>query len=124
MDARTLLQKVYERDRETFFAHIHPDYVCHTPGASPIAGRFRGVAGMQEHIRQMVERSGGTFRPRHLGTFITDGEWGFVPVHLVGERNGKRLDQPAFGVWRLRDGLLVEHWENPTDMAAFDAFWS
>lgn len=124
MDARILLQKVYERDRDALFSHLHPDYVCHTPGASPIAGHFRGAAGMLEHIRQMADRSGGTFRPRHLGTFLTDGEWAMVPVHLVGERNGRTLDQPAFGIWRLQGGLLAEHWENPTDLEAFDAFWT
>lgn len=119
-----ILRAVYERDRETFFAHLHPDYECHTPGTSPIAGHFRGEEGMKKHIAQMVELSGGTFRPTHMGQFITQGDWGFVPVQLVGERNGLQLAQRAFGVWRFHEGLLIEHWENPTDMKAFDAFWS
>ncbi len=124
LEPQELLRRIYERDRPAFFAHMHPEFVCRTPGRSPIAGSFIGKEGMTRHIEQMSQLTGGSFRPRHLGAFITDGEWGFVPVHLVGERLGRRLDQPAFGVWRFREGLVAEHWENPTDMQAFDDFWA
>ena len=43
---------------------------------------------------------------------------------LVAEREGRTLDMQAFGVWRFEAGLIAEHWENPLDIAAFDAFWS
>lgn len=53
----SLLRKIYARDRATFFRMVTDDYVCHTPGSSPVAGR------------------------------------------------------------------IAEHWENPLDIPAFDAFW-
>ena len=124
MDPATLLRKIYERDRDALFAHLHPDYVCRTPGTSQIAGVFAGAQGMRAHIEDMQRLTDHTFRPVHGNVFLTDGQWAMVPVHLHARRHGRQLDQPAFGIWRFKDGLLIEHWENPTDMAAFDTFWS
>lgn len=39
------------------------------------------------------------------------------------ERTGRRLDMPAFGIWRFDAGRIAEHGENPLDIPAFDAFW-
>ena len=124
MDMKELLTRFYARERDVLFNNMHPDYRCHTPGNSQISGTFHGKDGMIAHIQQMQQLTGQTFRPHHLGTFLADGEWGLVPVHLNADRNGKRLDQPAFGVWRFKDGLVIEHWENPTAMTAFDNFWA
>jgi hypothetical protein len=44
-------------------------------------------------------------------------------LQLQARRGDQVLDMLAFGIWRLEDGLFAEHWENPTDIAAFDAFW-
>ncbi len=124
MDTKELLQRFYARERDVLFNNMHPDYRCHTPGSSQIAGTFHGKDGMVTHIQQMQQLTRQTFRPHHLGAFVADSEWGMVPVHLKAERNGMRLDQPAFGIWRFQDGLVIEHWENPTDMRTFDEFWA
>ncbi|MGD9942924.1 MAG: nuclear transport factor 2 family protein [Burkholderiaceae bacterium] len=123
-EVHELLHRFYHRDREPLLVRMGDDYVCHTPGSNPIAGAHRGRDGMLAHVADMQERTGGTFRPHHLGAFITDGQWALVPVHLRAERAGLTLDQPAFGIWRFHDGRVTDHWECPTDMAAFDAFWN
>lgn len=123
MDGKELLSRIYERDREALFGNMHPEFICHTPGNSQIAGRFRGREGMLAHVQQMQALTSQTFRPRHQGVFVVEGDWGMVPVQLAGERGGRTLNQRAFGIWRFQDGLLIEHWESPTDMAAFDLFW-
>ena len=119
-----LLHKVYARDRDTFFRMVTPAYVCHTPGCSPVAGHVVGAEGMRGHIEHGQALSGGTFRVSHQGAFLADDHWGLVPVRLSGQREGRTLDMQAFGVWRFEAGLIAEHWENPLDIAAFDAFWS
>lgn len=122
--AADLLRLVYARDREALYNNMHPDFVCHTPGRSQIAGSFKGPAGMQQHVKQMQELTDQTFRPRHQEIFMVDGDWACVPVQLSAERLGRVLSQRAFGLWRLQSGLLIEHWEMPVDMPAFDEFWS
>lgn len=124
MDIRELLQRVYARDREALFSNMHADFICHTPGNSPIAGKFHGPEGMRRHVAQMQTLSGHTFRPQALGSFAVEGEWAMVPVQLAAECAALKLNMRAFGIWRLNEGLLIEHWESPTDMAAFDAFWT
>jgi ketosteroid isomerase-like protein len=121
---RELLARFYARDRSALYDNMHPDFKCHTPGRSQIAGTFIGAAGMQAHVEQMQSLTDRTFRPHHEGSFTADEKWGLVPVHLLAERNGRRLDMPAFGVWRFENGLFIEHWEQPWDMAAFDEFWA
>jgi ketosteroid isomerase-like protein len=119
-----LLRKIYARDRDTFFANVTHDYVCHTPGASQVAGRVSGADGMRRHIEQGQQLSDGSFRVSHKGFFLADDHWGMVPVQLSGRRLGRVLDMPAFGIWRFADGLIATHWENPLDIPAFDAFWA
>ena len=119
-----LLRKIYARDRDTFFRMVTSDYLCHTPGNSPVAGHFVGADGMRRHIEHGQELSGGTFRVTHRGNFLGDDNWGLVPVRLTAERLGRTLDMQAFGVWRFESGHIAEHWENPLDIAAFDKFWS
>jgi ketosteroid isomerase-like protein len=119
-----LLKRIYARDRATFFRMVTPDYACHTPGASQVAGTVRGAEGMRAHIEQGQALTGGTFRVTHQGHFLADDHHGLVPVRLTGERLGRRLDIAAFGIWRFADGRIAEHWENPLDIPAFDAFWA
>lgn len=119
-----LLRKIYARDRDTFFSMVTPDYVCHTPGSSPVAGRVSGADGMRRHIEQGQALSNGSFRVTHQGVFLADDRYGLVPVRLTGERPGRTLDIAAFGIWRFEGGRIAEHWENPLDLRAFDAFWS
>ena len=119
-----LLRKVYARDRDTFFRMVTAEYVCHTPGSSPVAGHVVGAGGMRRHIEHGQMLSGGSFRVLHQGIFLAEDQWGLVPVRLSAERLGRKLDMQAFGVWRFESGFIAEHWENPIDVAAFDAFWS
>jgi hypothetical protein len=124
LEAQELLRRFYHRDRDALTARMGDGFACHTPGDSPIAGTHRGLRGMLDHVARMQALSGQTFRPHHQDSFITDGRWALVPVHLRAERMGRLLDQRAFGVWHFDEqGRVTDHWECPTDMPAFDAFW-
>lgn len=119
-----LLKRFYERDRDALWDNLHPEYQNHTPGSSQLAGSYAGKEGMLAHIQQMQTLTNGTFRAHHQGVFIADDEWGLVPVTLRAERNGKKLEMLAFGVWRFKDGLFIDHWENPWDLKTFEEFWA
>ncbi|MBR1297368.1 nuclear transport factor 2 family protein [Bradyrhizobium sp. AUGA SZCCT0042] len=118
-----LLRKIYARDDETFQRMMAPEYVCHTPGRSQVAGDFKGWEHRTRHGAQIGELTNKTFRVQPLGEFLVDDEWGMVPVQISAERDGKRLDMQAFGIWRFRDGKIAEHWEMNFDQATFDEFF-
>lgn len=122
---RKMLESLYFGDRVLFFEKLAPDYVCYTPGTSPLAGRFVGAEGMRAHSLQMRELSGGTFKAGPRGPILVDDVWGFVPTRVRASRpDGRSLDVLGFGVWRFENGLIAEHWEMPLDMPTFDAFWT
>jgi len=43
---------------------------------------------------------------------------GVLRAHLDGDN----LAMPFCGLWRFRDGLIVEHWENGYDVSAMTRF--
>ena len=118
-----LLRRIYARDDEAFQRGMAPDYVCHTPGRSQVAGDFKGWEHRTKHGAQIGELTNRTFRVQPVGTFLVNDEWGLVPVQISAERNGKTMDMRAFGVWRFSEGKVAEHWEMNWDQAAFDEFF-
>lgn len=118
-----LLRKIYARDRDALKSGMSPDFVCHTPGRSQISGNYKGTDFLTVRIAKVAELTGGTFRARSLGPMLVNDEWGMVPVQVSAERDGKKMDMPAFGIWRFKDGQVLEHWEMNYDQAAFDEFF-
>lgn len=122
---RSALDSLYNGDRVLFFEMLADDYVCHTPGSSPLAGDFVGPEGMRRHGRQMQELSGNTFKAGQRGTMVVGEEHALVPTWVRARRpDGRELDVRGIGLWRFESGRIAEHWEMPLDMATFDAFWS
>lgn len=120
---KSVLESVYRGESEPFAAAISPDYVCHTPGRSQIAGDFRGEEHLTLHRTQIRALTGGTFRVRPLADILINEEWALVPVRVTAEKDGRTLDTTAFGIWRFSDGRIVEHWEMNCDQYAFDEFF-
>lgn len=54
---------------------------------------------------------------------IADDEFAVSFERFRATRRGKLLDQVVCGIWRLRDGHVVEVWARFEDQAACDAFW-
>lgn len=119
-----LMRKIYARDDEAFKNAMTPDYVTHTPGRSQVAGDFKGWDHRTVHGAQIRELTNASFRVTPMGAFLANDEWGLAPVRITAERNGKKIDMPAFGVWRFENGKVAEHWEMNWDQAAFDEFFS
>ena len=123
MNSQELLEKIYANP-ELVFDHLHPDFTLHSPGQGLIAGTFSGAEGMKAHFAKMQELSGGSLKQVRVDNVLADDTWAMVPSRLTGERNGKQLDTWGFGLWRFKDGLLIDHWESVGDQAHWDDFWS
>lgn len=120
----TLLRLLYTGQREEFFRHLAPEYVVHVPGHGSGTGHFKGREGHLKHGAMLREMTNNSIRLQLYGSFLADDHWGFVPSRVIATRNGKELDQQAFGLWRFHEGMVAEHWTMPADHQAFNAFFT
>jgi ketosteroid isomerase-like protein len=117
-----LLRRLYDGDRQALYERMASDYVVHVAGTSAAAGDFTGPDGHRQHVELFTRFTQGAVTKELSGTVLADDHWGLVPQLLVAERDGNRLVQRGFGVWRFQDGAVAEHWGLVADQAAFDAF--
>lgn len=123
-----------ERTREVFDAFlrkdgivvgrmIDDDTVWRVPGRSLMAGEYRGRAEIFEFLRQTARLSAGTYRA-DLRYVAGDDEHVIALYRATGSREGRELDIDQLLVFRYRGEVWDEVLAVPTDLYAFDAFWS
>ena len=98
------------------------DVTFNIPGNSPLAGEYRGKEQVLDYLREVMDRSGGTFRLESHDVLASDSHVIGLTVHR-GERKGKSGGYNSVQVFHVDDGKLTEFWEFP-DQPAFDDFWS
>lgn len=118
-----LLQRIYA-DPPLVFQHLHPDFRCHAAGLGPTAGTFVGAEAFAAHLAELQALSQGSFQMGPPESVVADETWAMVVTRITGNRNGRALALNGFGVWRMQDGKLAEHWESVSDPKAWEAFWS
>lgn len=114
----------YERgDEEMVSSLMADDITWDTPGANPLAGKYRGKEEVFAFFARKMELSGGTFTETEHDVLANDR-------HIVGltkfrgQREGKTLSANAVQLWQVRDGKLTACVELYEDQAAWDEFWS
>lgn len=110
---RSLFGSVEERDLGTYLAAWHPEAVIREPGSLPYGGEYRGLEGVRRHAADFM-RTWEALQPgdeRKLdAVFIDAGDHVIARWRLrarVPDGEGM-LDMPMVGVYKLRDGKLVE----------------
>jgi uncharacterized protein len=110
---RSLFRGVEERDLEAYIAAGHPEVVIREPGSLPYGGDYRGLEGMRRHAAGWM-RTWAALQPgdeRKLDAVFIDAGYHVVASWRLRARahdgNGT-LDMPMVGIYRLRDGKLVE----------------
>ena len=123
------LQHAQERlyidgDPEPLRELLTDDIAWHVPGASPIAGTFRGPDQVIAYMQTRRDLARGTFRMYRRDVLTGDGET--VAALTDGEAiiDGIPRTWSTVGVYRLRDGRVVECWLVPFDQAEFDDIWT
>ena len=111
--AHEFARSLTERDAAAYAALLHPEYVNHNAFAAPgragsVAVFFEGFLPAFPDFRVTVEavfEDGDTLigRFRYTGTFSAPF-MGYAP-------NGRRAEMRSIDLWRVRDGLLAEHWD-------------
>jgi pyridoxine 4-dehydrogenase len=86
-----------------------------TPGG---VKRVVGRDAVDEKERALIAMTGGTLvmEVQHI---VANDHFGTVLGVMRGTSDGKTIAMPFCGVWRFRDGVILEHWENAYDVTRF-----
>jgi len=124
----TTEHRLAERFAETLTAHdldafstlLHPDYINHNRYAEPNKAGSVGVFGaflaafedFRVEADDIIAVQGTvvgryTYRGRHTGNFLG------VPA------SGAEIEMHSIDIWRVRDGLLAEHWDELNTLELF-----
>jgi predicted SnoaL-like aldol condensation-catalyzing enzyme len=105
---RTLLNG-YHIDRAGEF--IHADYIQHNPMANT------GLAGMQNFFRMMNRPAGEIPEaiPEGVVAVMAEGDLVTIVFPRAGTDScGRQFVSTWFDMFRIEDGLIVEHWDAAT----------
>jgi uncharacterized protein len=108
-------------DLDTLVASIHEDVIWHLPGTSWLAREFTGRDNLLAFLREIMQRTNGTFKIVDLSVSGTDDHV------LAAQRLGATLDGEerlfdVSSVMRFSDGRQKERWLHVHDQSALDEF--
>jgi predicted SnoaL-like aldol condensation-catalyzing enzyme len=86
--------------REAFERYVHPDYMQHNPAV--VDGREAAIA----HLEGLLARPSVSMDVRRL---LVDGD--YAVAHLIGRQGPEDPGHALMNIFRLEDGLIVEHWD-------------
>jgi ketosteroid isomerase-like protein len=120
-NARTL--RALYADLSTIAQYTDQDVVLHS-AERDIAGTtadFAGAAAVLDKELDLIRLTGGTLvmDVDHIGA---NDHFGTATGMLHAQLDGKTIAMPFCGLWRFRDGRIVEHWENAYDARALGEF--
>ena len=110
-------------DLEAVKARLTDDVVWHIGGNTVISGDYKGADEVMGFFGRLMQETGGSFKVE-LEHLVADDSYSMALVHVSGERNGKRLNQPNAHVARLVDGKIADFSGFAFDAEELLAFWS
>jgi uncharacterized protein len=129
-EAARVLARLHDAQR-TFYAGgdprelegvLAPDVVWHVPGRSAIAGTYRGIEHVLEYMARRRDLADQTFTMHPLELLV--GEHHAASI-TAGEarREGRVQTWLTVGLYRIRDGRVLECRLLPFDQEQFDRIW-
>lgn len=115
-----ILRTVYE-DLTRLGKFCSDDIVLHAAAPGPGDARCVGKASVMEKERELIRLTGDTLVMDVQGIIAND-HFGAVIGLLRAGGDGTAIAMPFCGLWRFRDGVLVEHWENAYDASELTRF--
>jgi len=98
------------------------DAVWHVPGASVMAGTYRGRSEIFRFLTRLPRETGGTYGSRLIDVLASKDRAAAL-YRAFGQRNGSSLDIDQLLLFTIRDGLVADVLALPNDPAAFERFW-
>jgi uncharacterized protein len=98
------------------------DAIWHVPGASVMAGTYRGRSEIFRFLARLPKLTNGTYGSRLIDVLVS-GERAAALYRASGEREGRSLDIDQLLLFTIREGRVSEVLALPNDPLAFDEFW-
>ena len=111
------LRRIADYSDETVV--LHPAERSHSESALPVVGK-RAVLAKELDLIRVTDES----LVMEVTDIVANESFGAVLGTLRAAKHGRTLAMPFCGLWRFRDGLIVEHWENAYDASVMGAFFS
>ena len=123
----TLLRDAYAAfargDIDGYWSVCSPDFVFNVPGRNVMAGTYRGKDAFMAMVGKVMQLSGGQFQET-VHDILANDEHGIVLATHRFSRNGRTYEYNTAHVYHVRDGRLIEAWEQPQDQTLFDEAWT
>ena len=98
------------------------DAVWHVPGASVMAGTYRGRTEIFRFLARLPKLTDGTYASRLIDVLASENRAAAL-YRASGTRAGRTLDIDQLLLFTLRDGLVTEVLALPNEPLAFEEFW-
>lgn len=80
-----------------------------------------GRRAVRDHELNLADKAHQTLQ-MEVHDIIADDHFGAVLGTLHATCEGQTIGMPFCGLWRFRDGKVVEHWENAYDARVLNGF--
>ncbi|UMP06792.1 nuclear transport factor 2 family protein [Amycolatopsis sp. EV170708-02-1] len=97
------------------------DIVLHAAERGSGNGRHTGKRAVVAKEQALIRLTGNTL-VMDVEQITANDHFGAVLGVLRAHRGDENLAVPFCGLWRFRDGKVVEHWENAYDQSALTRF--
>ncbi len=131
--ALELLEQLHDAQNEYYGGGHHTllrqilatDIVWTVPGASRIAGTYRGLDEVFAYFRQRRDLAGGTFRMHRRDILVGDTQRLAALTDGTATIAGQDHRWSTVGLYQVNDhDQIAACWLLALDQAAFDAIWS
>jgi ketosteroid isomerase-like protein len=120
---RRCYRALTDADLESLAELMAPAVEWHEPGRGPFAGDYQGPEGVLSLIREIRERSDGTFAVE-IVDLLANAERAVALQEETARRNGRQLDMAAALEFEIHHGQITEVTVYHADTHHFDEFWS
>jgi ketosteroid isomerase-like protein len=121
--ARDIFDCFARRDPMRLRGLFHEDATWTVPGASSVAGTYRGRTEIFRFLTQLRRRTGDTYSSRLIDALGSEGRAAAL-YRASGVRNGVELDIDQVLLFTIREGAVSEVLALPSDPLAFERFWT
>ncbi|MGH3855664.1 MAG: nuclear transport factor 2 family protein [Pseudonocardiaceae bacterium] len=115
-----ILRAIYT-DLTRIGEYASDDIVLHAAERDLVDGRYVGKQAVVAKERELLRLTGNTL-VMDVEHIIANDYFGAVIGVLRAHGEDVILAVPFCGLWRFRDGLIVEHWENAYEISALTRF--
>lgn len=118
----SMLELIYA-DLSRIADYCDEDVILHTADRGTSAGHAQviGKKAVLEKELDLIRLTGNTLH-MDVERIIANDHFGAVTGVLRAQRGARAIGMPFCGLWRFRDGRIVEHWENAYDARMLSRF--